>query len=219
VGQIEEGKDKEVPIMKYNETTFVDYVRYLQLHLKSFVLHNYPVCWQDVQFKQQLDQLLTYAILTCVDFNENYIMKIQNEIQNMHWLNTHVSILVVITYKYNPSYDPILEKSKLLKEVHYFISDDKEHDMLYVQHCFMFFWEHTKQLGCFPLEHFIWSDGCSSQFKSSRAWFFVGRYPSLTSCAALLSCSQMTWNFFASGHGKGEMDVVRTFCKQKICKR
>jgi hypothetical protein len=99
----------------------VDYVKYLQPHLKSFVLHNYSACWQDVQFKQQLDQLPANAILTCVDFNENYTMKVQNEIQNMHWHNTQANILVVITYKYNPSYDPTLQKSKLFKEIHYFI--------------------------------------------------------------------------------------------------
>jgi hypothetical protein len=29
VGQIEESKDRKVPTMKYNETTFVDYVKYL----------------------------------------------------------------------------------------------------------------------------------------------------------------------------------------------
>jgi len=137
-------------------------------------------------------------------------MKVQNEIQNMHWHNTQVSILVVITYKYDPSYDHILQKSKLFKEIHYLISDDKEHDTLYVQHCFMFFWEHTKQLGCFPLEHFIWSEDCSDQSKSSRAWIFVGQYPSLTSYVALPSGCQMTWNFFASGHGKGEVDGART---------
>ncbi len=84
MGQTEEGKDKKVFTMKYNEITFVDYVKYMQPHLKSFVLHKNLVCWQDVQFKLKLDQLLANAILTCVDFNENYIMKVQNEIQNMH---------------------------------------------------------------------------------------------------------------------------------------
>jgi hypothetical protein len=65
----------------------------------------------------------------------------------------------------------------------------------------VFLWDDTKQLGCFPLEHFIWLYGFSSQFKSSRTWFFVGQYPSLTSCVALLPSCQMTWNFFAFSQG------------------
>jgi hypothetical protein len=49
----------------------------------------------------------------------------------------------------------------------------------------MFFWEHTEQFGCFPFQRVVRSNGCYGQFKSSRAWFFVGWYPSLTSCATL----------------------------------
>jgi len=43
--------------------------------------------------------------------------------------------------------------------------------------------------------------------------FFVGRYPSLTSCATLLLSCQMIWNFFASSHRKGEVDGARLLCK------
>ncbi len=114
--------------------------------------------------------------------------------------------MVVITYRCNLAYNPCVQMSRLIKEVHYFTSDDKEHDSLYVQHCFMLFWEHMKQLGYFPFQHIVWSDGCSSQFKSSRAWFFVAQYPSLTSCVALPSSCSLTWNYFASGDGKGEVD-------------
>lgn len=81
--------------------------------------------------------------------------------------------MVVITYSYNPTYSPCVQMSRLIKEVHYFISNDNEHDTLNVQHCFMLLWEHMKQLGYFPFQHIVWLDGCSSQFKSSRAWFFV----------------------------------------------
>jgi hypothetical protein len=77
----------------------------------------------------------------------------------------------------------------------------------------MLLWEHTKQLGCFPLQHVVWSNGFFTQFKSSRAWFFVGRYPSMTSFVALPLGCQMTWNYFAFCHGKGEVDGVGALCK------
>jgi len=48
-----------------------------------------------------------------------------------------------------------------------------------------------------PNQHWIWYDSCSSQFKSKVAWYFVSRYPYITS-----GCICM-WNLFGFGRGKG----------------
>jgi hypothetical protein len=45
----------------------------------------------------------------------------------------------------------------------------------------------------------VWNDGCASQFKKDKPWYFVSRYSNLTG-----GC-KMIWNFFGSGHGKGPM--------------
>jgi hypothetical protein len=58
-----------------------------------------------------------------------------------------------------------------------------------------------------------WSNGCAAQFKSSKAWYFVARYPSFTTFAGMPSRCNMTWNYFASGHGKGEVDGAGALCK------
>lgn len=50
-----------------------------------------------------------------------------------------------------------------------------------------------------PEEHWVYSDGCSAQFKGATAMYFVARYPMLTN-----GC-KMRWNFFGSGHGKGKL--------------
>jgi len=125
-------------------------------------------------------------VVSCIDFFENYTMKIQNDIQNMHWHNFQISILVHITYHRNPEYD-ILDSCSLpfLKEVHYYVSNDKHHDSLFVQHAFMLHWEFLQTIGCFPSQHMVWRDGCSRQFKSVRVWYFVSCYPSLTTCFVL----------------------------------
>jgi hypothetical protein len=65
---------------------------------------------------------------------------VQNEISNMHWHNFHITIPVHITYKQNPKFDPTVLESKLLKEVHYYVSNDSSHDILFVQHAFLFHW-------------------------------------------------------------------------------
>lgn len=57
--------------------------------------------------------------------------------------------------------------------------------------------------GFTPKQHWIFSDGCSAQFKCSRAIYFVAKYPNLTDVCKML------WQYFGSGHGKGEWDGAR----------
>lgn len=53
----------------------------------------------------------------------------------MHYYNLQITILVHITYRVNPNFDPTIPQcSWILKEVHYYVSDDKTHDSLFVQH-------------------------------------------------------------------------------------
>jgi hypothetical protein len=59
-----------------------------------------------------------------------------------------------------------------------------------------------------PKWHWVWSDSCASQFKSSKPWFFVSKYPNFTQ-----GC-KMLWSFFGSGHGKGPHDDVRIVIKR-----
>ena len=46
-----------------------------------------------------MKELPADAILSHVDFAENYSFEIQNEIQSMHWHSSHITILVHITYR------------------------------------------------------------------------------------------------------------------------
>ncbi len=88
-------------------------------------------------------------------------MKVQNEIQDMHWFSFQIIVLVHITYRYNPKYDLAKDGSKILKEVHYHISNEKEHDTLFFQHAFKLHWEFLKFKRCQLKHHIVWSDGCS----------------------------------------------------------
>jgi hypothetical protein len=42
-----------------------------------------------------------------------------------------------MTYKQNLDFDLAIPKSKLLNEVHYYVSNDSNHDTLFVQHAFL----------------------------------------------------------------------------------
>jgi hypothetical protein len=100
-------------------------------------------------------------------------MKFQNKEQNMHWHNFQ-AILVFINYQPNLiPHDLTNPDSGLIKEVHYFVSNDTSHDTLFVQHAFMFHWSHLQSQRCTPSNHIVWSDGCLSQFESAKAWHFL----------------------------------------------
>jgi hypothetical protein len=54
--------------------------------------------------------------------------------------------------------------------------------------------------------------------KSVRAWHFVSKYPSLTTSNSNPKGCQLVWNFFVSGHGKGEVDGVGALLKREVKK-
>jgi hypothetical protein len=61
-----------------------------------------------------------------------------------------------------------------VKELHFYIYDDTQHDSLFVQHYFMFQWEHMTSGDQVPsTKHWVWFDGCATQFKSTQPWYFV----------------------------------------------
>ena len=65
-------------------------------------------------------------MVSVVDFAENYTFKQQNEIQSMHWCSVQVTFFVHITY--------FRVLGDVKKVIHFFISGDKKHDTLFVQH-------------------------------------------------------------------------------------
>lgn len=48
--------------------------------MKTFLIHNFCYCWQDEEYKRCLKKFLRGTIVSNIDFLENYIFKVQNEI-------------------------------------------------------------------------------------------------------------------------------------------
>ncbi len=55
----------------------------------------------------------TNSIVFVVNFVKNYTFQVQNEVQSMHWNSYHITILVHISYRLNPDYDPYDENSRV----------------------------------------------------------------------------------------------------------
>ena len=78
--------------------------------------------WQDEQFRICRDTFPLKTILSVVDFAENYTLQPQNEIQSQYYHSEQVIIMVHITYRHGK--DSNEEKHVILKESHFYISDD-----------------------------------------------------------------------------------------------
>lgn len=56
-----------------------------------------------MQCKMSMDNLPSNIILSQIDFSKNYSFEMQNKIQSMHWHSFQVTILVLITFRVDPT--------------------------------------------------------------------------------------------------------------------
>jgi hypothetical protein len=82
-----------------------------------------------------METLEAGTILSHVDFVENYTFAPQNEIQTEYFHSFQITIFVHICYRVNPEFGTTPEEPRILKDNHFYISDDDNHDTLFVQHC------------------------------------------------------------------------------------
>ena len=175
-GKTKTGDPKKVIRLEYKRTSARVFLQFAASKIPQFIIHQHTARWQDVQYKACLANLQPGEVMSLIDFAENYSFKGQDEIQSQHWYNFQLTILVHITYSVNPSFNVLDPKSKRLKtDYFYYISDDKIHDSLFVQHCLNIHWKSLHDAGKTPTRHIIWSDGCSAQFKCATAWFYVSK--------------------------------------------
>ncbi len=159
---------------------------YLKLKLQHFVHHNYQARWQDKEFRNCMKEFMDNVTLPIVDIS------IQHEVQSMHWYSFQIIILIHIAFHHNPNTNNV---RSMLREYHFYINDDWRHDFGFVQHAFLLHWRHlTNNIGFTPKAHWVWSDGGTSQFKSTKPWYFVSQYPQMIG-----GCS-MLWSFFGFSH-------------------
>jgi hypothetical protein len=204
------GEERKKLQLVYEETTSDKLVSYLKPKLEAFVQHNFVAKWEDDQFRACLASFPDDTMVSVIDYAGNYSFKVQNEVQSMHCHSYQITILVHKMWVRNPNPDLEDESTRSIMTYHFYISDDKLHDSYFVQHCLLLHWDSMVGASFIPRNHWIWSDRCSGQFKSRIPWFFVARYPEITS-----GCNCM-WSFFGSGHGKGPHDGAGAVLKRYI---
>ena len=140
IGVTWDGKPRKKIIEVYKETSPQLFFEYFKTKLPQFVKHNFIARWQEDHCKRSMQSLGKDVILSHIDFAENYTCEIQNQIQSMYWCSTQISILVHITYQFKPD-------GVMMKESHFYITDDEKHDSLFVQHCLMQHWQWLQSQG------------------------------------------------------------------------
>ena len=139
-------------------------------------------------------------LLQC-DFAENYECSYQDEIQGAHWNKAHVTIFTMSAKHGSNSFPNVV------------ISDDLRHDKKSIM-TFI-----TRFLADFLLQHpevqrcDVWSDGPSSQFKNKFIAAFVCHL------RQTFNLSFISWNYFATSHGKSSIDALGATVKRVACRR
>ena len=85
IGTGDDGQPKKKIKEVFMRTSSTEFLEYFQSKLTKFVAHNFIARWQDHQCHLAMENLPGDAILSHIDFVENYSFQIQNEIQSMHW--------------------------------------------------------------------------------------------------------------------------------------
>ncbi len=112
--------------------------------------------------------------------------------QSMHWHSYQITILVHITWMRNPNPNPHDESTNTIMKYYFYVSNDKSHNSYFVQHYLRLHSDDVVNNNNKPIQHWIWSDGYSSQFKNKLPWYIVVCYPYISSGCICL------WNFFGS---------------------
>lgn len=190
------------------QTTTAELVAEFLRQAKKYVQHRFEKAWQRSVFKNALQNLTPGSILVWMDFSENLALQHNLEPQSMHWIHVQVSVLCCVCWVMVEVGGDQWERQKMY---HYFLSDDKTHDAVFVGHCrrllLNFYQQREGGGGVKRMVQF--SDGAACQFKCAAAMYDASALAEEHGIAVFL-------NWFATGHGHGEPDSSGQIMKTAI---
>ena len=169
----------------------------LKSKVEHFLIHVFIKRQQSKYFEQLKENVTDEKILLQVDFAENFNMKEQDEIQSAHWSSAPLSIFTAFVWSKKQNFSFALP------------SLDVSHDKFVINAALKIILSHIKitlpnikEVNCF-------SDGAASQFK--QRFHFRNLIEIADEHKILLS-----WNFFATSHGKGVVDGIGGTVKRLV---
>ena len=169
----------------------------LTTQLPNFLQHTLIKRHQSQFFKHEIESVKSKSqkVVIQVDFAENYATKNQNEVQSAYWSYNQVTLYTVCLWEQNGTHSLGIASN--------YLSHDK-----YAVHCFLRkIFEHLMTIGDFR-EVVFSSDGAASHFKQKYI------FANLT-----YQDKNISWNFFATSHGKGAVDGIGGQLKRLVKKQ
>ena len=161
---------------------------------KQLKRHIYRKREQVVSYNKQKDEMKTGEELIHVDYSESYKNTQQDEIQNAYFGQQNFSIFTSFSY-YREA-----EQSNLAKIPIAVISESSDDSQIAVFTCANAIVNELKKRMKGSLKKVIlWSDGCSSQFRSKYVNALMTHFNKLV---------QLEWHYNEAHHGKVPMDGV-----------
>lgn len=179
--------------------TISDLMKYICSILPRFLEHCFEKRSQAKIYRDQHKEVTndSFSIKTGllqIDFSENYKCVSQDEIQSAHWAQSQISLFTSALY-HSGIIHPIVIASDDL-------THSKDTVIPYVDRILE---EVPKEI---EVLH-VWSDGPTSQFKNK---YIAAALPTLQEKHQL----HITWNFFATSHGKGPVDGIGGSVKRQV---
>ena len=163
----------------------------LKYQLESFLLHTYIKRKQSTTFKALIKKCDGKNIVLQVDFSENAAIATQREIQAAHRNHCQVTLFTAHAWI---KHDSVSCSMVMVSDE---LSHTKPSVYIFMQHIF----SHIKTLDPLVEQIHIFSDGASSQFKQKFLFSNLHGWENEHDV-------KIKWNFFATSHGKGEVDGI-----------
>jgi hypothetical protein len=179
------------------EGTVKKCVQHLSGLIPQYLLHVFIKRAQSGLFERIKENTDDRKLLLQVDYAENFAMDQQDAIQSAHWNTKTLSIFTAHAWCGAANYSFAL------------VSDNVTHDKYCVSVCLNYIISELNQYLPDLEEIVFFSDGAASQFKQRYL------FQNMTRMMAQHDL-KLSWNFFATSHGKGVVDAIGGIIKRIV---
>lgn len=175
-------------------TGTIEHVAQQYLHMiQKYKAHIYKIKFQFKRMKELKETLKENECLVHIDFSENYVCKMNTEVQSYHFggSKTQLSLHTVV-----------LNTKNEIKSLCTICTDTNHMAHAVWAHLKPVFEVITKSYPEVDVLH-VQSDGPSSQYKNRFNFNFITK---IQNC--MPNIRHVTWNFSVAGHGKGPADGI-----------
>ena len=179
------------------EGTVEDCLNHLSSLVRKYLLHVFVKRAQSSVFERSKRKSNDRKVVVQVDYSENFPLNYQDAVQSAHWNIKTLSIFTAYVWCGTSAFSFAL------------VSNNVTHDKYCIDVCLNYIINHVKQHIRNVEEICFFSDGAASQFK--QRYLFQNLTHLLTKYDLKIS-----WNFFATSHGKGVVDAIGGTIKRMV---